>query len=160
MTEESTKSPTALDPLTDSPINGSDPPPNVPKDFSPEDRDLAWRWFELHVTHRTNVVNFFLLATGAFAVGYAELLTAGDASAAAAVAIVAGFTSLCFVGLDLVTIRKIKQAKGVLLEAHPNLLPLFEDRPSLLGDRVLTRLFELAVFSASLLGTGHALSWW
>lgn len=126
-----------------------------PASVGPEDLQNAWKWMELHITHRSNVLNYLLVAFGAFAIAYAEMLSQ-HWQAAAAVAALGLMTALCFLRLDFVTMEKIAEAKAILRKQEGVSAALFFDTKRIFGDRSTTRLFELFLAIAWLLALVYA----
>lgn len=138
------------------PSNSPPPTPPSPPGL-PKNPDLAWKWFQLHVTHRTNITNFLLVALGALAVAYAQLLKEVPV-AAGVVAALAAATSLLFLSLDFVTMKKIDAAKKILSAEQSDAARLFADIFAKVGDRIITRFFYILVSAVSLMASLFAFS--
>jgi hypothetical protein len=76
----------------------------------------AWAWYQDHVKHRATLLNYLLLSFGVMANAYVALLREKNMPVAGWLASCAAIVAYAFLCLDVITLRKIQLAKGVLLQ--------------------------------------------
>jgi hypothetical protein len=76
----------------------------------------AWMWYQDHVKHRATLLNYLLLSFGVMANAYVALLRDKNLLVAGWLASCAALVAYAFLCLDVITLRKIQLAKGVLLQ--------------------------------------------
>ncbi len=112
-----------------------------------------WKWFEIHISHRTSMLRFLLLAAGILAVAYVRLLEDGNPILPSCLASVGSIISMSFFMLDIITFKKIEDARICMRrfltnsdveDGGPDLFKLLDKkpRPRLMRDRVWTRIVQ------------------
>ena len=97
---------------------GDQPPSEVEDDAMTDQREIALKYYELHITHRAQLFNFMLIVVAAATIAYTRAFAAGDYLLAGVVAVLAGVLILTFLGANTVTVKKIEGSKHLIAQGQ------------------------------------------
>ncbi|MEZ5813707.1 MAG: hypothetical protein R3E13_03150 [Alphaproteobacteria bacterium] len=108
--------------------------------------NLLIKYYEIHVAHRRQMLNYFIITTGLMLTSVSFTLEKGFINAATGYCILATLICIFFRALDALTYIKIRRSEKLLTKEIRTAKNLFE-RKNALSDRVITQYITYIILA-------------